>query len=255
MNDTTSKERPILFSAPMVRAILDGHKRQTRRIVKPQPAARPFQIEGERSGDWFTGNRSYPDRGPMMDGRWRCPYGAPGDRLWVRETWASPEVDKTKPGRVAYDADGVCGCWIGTGEDRHFVCHGRVLQASGFHSCFPKEGATTRGLGDYSDKRSGEYPTYRHGWRPSIHMPRWASRITLEITGVRVERLQDISEADSDAEGADTPAVANIIGACWSKRDCFGKLWHTIHSSDGPNGWSSNPWVWVVEFRRMEPTV
>jgi len=225
MNDTTSKERPILFSAPMVRAILDGHKRQTRRIVKPQPAARPFQIEGERSGDWFTGNRSYPDRGPMMDGRWRCPYGVPGDRLWVRETWGvgtRPDPNLGWRDGLEYKAD----------ED--FIGEKDILPL------YPVEA-------DLSDIRAG--------WHPSIHMFRWASRITFEITAVRVERVKDISEEDADAEGADTPAVAQIIQVAWSKRDAFAKLWNTIHSADGPNGWAANPWVWVIEFRRMEPAV
>jgi hypothetical protein len=117
------KSHPILFSGEMVRALLAGRKTQTRRL----------------SDSWMKVKA--------------------GDELWVRETWASPEADKSRPGRVAYDADGMCGCWIGSGEDRHFVCHGRVMGASGYHECFPKSGASSWGLGKYTDVRSGQYPS------------------------------------------------------------------------------------------------
>lgn len=233
-------ERPILFSAPMVRTVLEGRKTQTRRVVKPVRGYEHNNIcKPDMAADpcsvWW--HRSETDRVGCQQ---NCPYGVPGDRLWVRETWASPEIDKSIPGRVAYDADGVCGCWIRGGEDRHFVYHGRIIQANGYHECFPEGGATTLGLGKYSDIRSGEYPSYRYGWRPSIHMPRWASRITLEVTDVRVQRIHEISEDDARAEGMESCTPA----------DQFRVLWETISGKRCP--WASNPWVWAITFKRME---
>lgn len=194
------KERPILFSAPMVQAILDGSKTQTRRVVKPQPS----------SGDHFGFDDKQRLQVPAWYGLWllACPYGQPGDRLWVRETWAAPDHGA----QLGFD----------------------VLAFRATHS-------------------DSEIPGGR--WRPSIHMPRWASRITLEVTGVRVERLQDISEADAMAEGVwrtvsghysygdeYNPSYAT---AC----DAFRGLWESIN---GPGSWEANPWVWVVEFKRLE---
>jgi hypothetical protein len=155
-----SKERPILFSAPMVRAILDGTKTQTRRIMKTA----------------------------------ECKYGKSGDRLWVRETWQEVSWPPTGP-RFVYKADG-----------------------------------------DASPDR----------WRPSIHMPRWASRITLEVESVRVERLQECSEADAKAEGCsplgDDTSQAYRLG--------YMHLWGQIN---GPGSWEANPWVWVITFKRIRP--
>lgn len=167
------KERPIILSGPMVRAILAGAKTQTRRVVKPQAM-----------GQW----------GPVVP----CPYGRPGDRLWVREAW--------RP------------------------VHG--------------------GYSDLGARYRADFERDQTVWRPSIHMPRWASRITLEVTGVRVERLQDISEADAQAEGSfewaaeqDTP-VRDLDEA----RLVYLQLWQSIN---GPASWDADPWVWVVEFRRL----
>jgi hypothetical protein len=183
------KERPILFSGPMVRAILAGRKTQTRRIVKNQ--------------EWYNLKGDYGDRLRGVD---RCPYGHPGERLWVRETW-----------------------FCATGEPGPALCH---YQAD------------------------GDRPEFKGLWKPSIHMFRWASRITLEITGVRVERLQDISEADAIAEGIakhsdqwiDYPAGKSAAG--WSDpRKSFTSLWQSINGGDS---WNANPWVWVVEFRKLE---
>lgn len=231
-------EHPIIFSGESVRAILAGRKTQTRRVVKS-----PVVYGAVPHGDeWLPVDGEGCTIGDLHR-RFRCPYGKPGDRLWVRETWASPEENKKRPGRVAYDADGVCGCWIGGGEDRDFIYHGRILQASGYHECFPADGATTFGLGKYTDIRSGEYPSYRYGWRPSIFMPRWASRITLELTGVRVEQVQDISEADAWSEGV-RPEGGDAIAA-------FAQLWDGINGKRG-FGWYANPCVWVLKFRRVE---
>ncbi|MGH8158416.1 MAG: hypothetical protein ACREPQ_09860 [Rhodanobacter sp.] len=202
------KERPILFSAPMVRAILEGHKTVTRRVVKPQPT---------------------PDRPPMIatglhgwDGSQfttvRSPYGQPGDRLWVRETHAIVP-------RTAY------ACSVGVQQ---------VLR--------PDHGS------DAAVFREGWERCKPCTWRPSIHMPRWASRITLEVTGVRVERLHDITEQQAFDEGIDNHMCANAVGRSpYKMGPCtimgFAHLWETIN---GPGSWDANPWVWVIELRRIE---
>lgn len=192
-------ERPILFSAPMVRAILDGTKTQTRRVVKPAHKAWIEMPVTHQLGEW--------DKRPL-------PYGKTGDRLWVRETWAAPHSEDARPPR-AIQCDQM-----------------RIHYAA-------------------SEDRGGLL------WRPSIHMPRWASRITLEVTGVRVERLQDISEADAIAEGIE-PTMPNP--GHWNWRDylieggqthavlSYKTLWESIN---GPGSWDLNPLVWVVEFKRV----
>lgn len=184
------KERPILFSGEMVRAILEGRKTMTRRVIKPQPA-----------GEWAA------------PGKTACPYGQPGDRLWVRETWRKTNWTD-EPNR---------GEW-------------RV-----FWRATEKEDSRNNGL-----------------WRPSIHMPRWASRILLEVVSVRVERVQDISEEDARAEGVEwqneRPCWVNYLDReDWSPtaRDSFRTLWDSINAKRG-YGWDANPWVWVVEFKKIE---
>lgn len=203
MTTVAVKEKPILFSAPMVRAILDGRKSQTRRIVKPQPQWRLGYMAVD--GGAIQCGVDYPDG---ADDFVRCPYGRTGDRLWVRETF-----------------------WL------------------------RNHGNTFRGLGiDYKAGGNKHIPKpAKVGrlccWRPSIHMPRWASRITLEITGVRVERLNDISEEDAEAEGATSQdrhfRCGNELFGC---RSGFAILWSKIN---GPDSWDANPWVWVVEFKRL----
>lgn len=259
-------ERPMLFSGHLVRAILDGTKTQTRRPVKPQPEPCDHSlVKGNPSTKWFdlgdgtwacsTCGNGVHYAGPSKAAGIRCPFGVLGDRLWVRETWASPETDKSKPGRVAYDADGACGCWIGGGEDRHFIYHGRILESSGYRKCFPPDGSSTLGLGKYSDIRSGEFPSYRYGWRPSIHMPRWASRLTLEITDVRVERVQEISEEDAKAEGIERVKwdgdPTDGYDALETYRASFRRSWDAIYANQG-YGWDANPWVWVIGFRGLQ---
>lgn len=202
------KERPILFSGPMVRALLDGSKTQTRRVVKPQPPNHMGTVRTLGDGDW----QFVQDAHTLADSAstWRCPYGQPDDRLWVRETFGHFERNDTlKPGdTIYYRADGEC------------------LEL--------------------------------RPWRPSIHMPRWASRITLEITGVRVERLQDISEADAIAEGCAKnhnnyywggPHKAGGLKQMATARQAYQDLWESIN---GPGSWEANPWVWVVGFKRAE---
>lgn len=222
------KERPMLMSAPMVRAILAGTKTQTRRVVKQQPPA------GHKWAGWCVHSTHKADEGkatwaagsgPLLCDvrRAACPYGQPGDRLWVREAHAIVP-------RTAYaHSEGVQQ----TLRPDDPYEHDAAIYREGW----------TRSKGGFK-------------WRPSIHMPRWASRITLEITSVRVERLQDISEADAMAEGIRKQqvgqfySVAGLGGAGTTARAAYALLWNKIN---GPDSWDANPWVWVVEFRRVTP--
>ncbi|WP_430434768.1 hypothetical protein [Methyloversatilis sp.] len=187
-------ERPMLMSAPMVRALLAGTKTQTRRAVKPQPRI----LAGELlcwKDDALTDDQMAV----------RCPYGQPGDRLWVREAFMHEPADY---------------CW----------------EASVSIPCRP---ASTVYRADFHESQPGE------GWKPSIHMPRSLSRILLEITAVRVERLQDISHDDACAEGIESQKGG--AAACIER---YRDLWKSIN---GPDSWDANPWVWVVEFKRVRP--
>lgn len=215
------KERPILMSGPMVRAILAGTKTQTRRVVE-LPHMNPL-------GEWQPTRFGGPDGGRLRDGStipeqggiWHtrtgdhllCHYGQPGDRLWVREAWAAP--------------------------------HALDVHAPSFMP------PTTRVHYAASEDRGGLL------WRPSIHMPRWASRITLEVTGVLVERLQSITVADCISEGISFSAPLDgyhtedgrhFHGA--DPRASYASLWTHLN---GPRSWDANPWVWVVHFRRITP--
>lgn len=235
------KERPILFNAPMVRAILDGSKTQTRRVLKKQPyvsRTNPPSFSDIEVGDLFvcpdmlpTG----PERGRVIAectsaGTYHCmgqtafaekhsPYGVSGDRLWVRETWSCDFANH-------YPCDPV---WYAADDDRRLDIEVR-------------DGV--RGI--YSPE-SGVMVPFR--WRPSIHMPRWASRITLEITGVRVERLQDISYDDARAEGWNPSADDGKNPNPLDPKSWFLNLWSQIN---GPDSWTANPWVWVIEFKRVD---
>ncbi|WP_186028441.1 hypothetical protein [Burkholderia gladioli] len=224
------KERPILFSAPMVRAILEGRKTQTRRVVKHQPpddvapitVARYHPTIIDRHGDEAPGDEVFGAY--SEDGVWgcKCPYGEPGDRLWVRETWSADFARHYPCDRVWYAAD----------DDRR-------------HDIEVREGV--RGI--FSPESNLHVP-FR--WRPSIHMPRAMSRITLEITSVRVERLQDISEADAIAEGIErTSDGFSVDGGrhfhAVRARDSFASLWDSLNEERGL-GWEANPWVWAIEF-------
>ncbi|UEW68593.1 hypothetical protein [Burkholderia gladioli] len=221
------KERPILFSAPMVRAILDGRKTQTRRVVKHQPpedvapitVARYHPTIIDRHGDEAPGDEVFGAY--SEDGVWgcKCPYGEPGDRLWVRETWRGV-VEINPPGKTT---------------------------ELGVARYVPDQEYCRRVEYQATHERDGE------PWRPSIHMPRWASRITLEITGVRVERLQDISEQDAIAEGIErTSDGFSVDGGrhfhAARARDSFASLWDSLNEERGL-GWEANPWVWVIEFQ------
>lgn len=213
--------RPIIFSAPMIRALLAGEKTQTRRIVKPQPprdhsplvVGRFCPTVIDRWGEELPGDEVFGVT--TEDGEWctRCPYGQPGDLLWVRETW---------------------GAWP-------HMMGGIQLDSLRY-----------RADGEYQDE---------HGawcWRPSIHMPRWASRLTLRITDVRVQRLQDISTEEAFAEGIERidaycGAIQLPHGKSYSTaRGAFRSLWTTIH---GPDSWSANPWVWALTFEVIRKNV
>lgn len=229
------KERPILFSGAMVRALLDGSKTQTRRAVKLQ-----VQHDDSLVGGWKIVHKrvtqallTFNQLGgkPLGSDAAICPYGQPGDRLWVRETWLEdPEDD---------------GTWAYT---QYVGCKGSPL--SDIPRKFQKpEHCIYREGWDGSDLR----------WRPSIHMPRWASRILLEIVSVRVERLQDISEADCWAEGIealdgllDDLAIIHLakrMGRSFEDAaPTYAALWESIN---GAGSWDANPWVWVVEFKRV----
>lgn len=203
------KERPILFSAPMVRAILENSKTQTRRIMQPQPdylaetkgsLFHPAQVD--RHGEMYPGEEVfgvYSD-----DEHWPCPYGRPGDRLWGRETWKPAHSD-------------------GSGTFYRATCEDATIT----------------------------------GWRPSIHMHRFRSRISLEVVSVRAERLQDISEADAKAEGVSSwipcgsrLGTLNRTGGGMVETThlkAYALLWENIN---GTASWAANPWVWVIEFQK-----
>lgn len=198
------KERPILFNDEMVRAILEGRKTQTRRVVKPQPPsvtyAPNFPRYDAEYAVWEFATHSEDYQNMMVTTSRRCPYGQVGDRLWVREAFLS---------------------WYNTADNSRSLV--AAFRADGYE------------LED--DER----------WEPSIHMPRKFSRITLEITGIRVERVQQISDDDALAEGVwgdeapyDQPTAIM----------CFETLWDSINTGD--KSWEANPWVWVVEFRRID---
>lgn len=208
------KERPILFSAPMVRALLDGSKTQTRRVMKLQPDSSPTLFFGQdavlRAGESFKGGALaiWGGESEFEYCDCHCPYGRTADRLWVRETWGtSPSYDYLPPNKLTRNS-------------------------------FPTDAE------GYAASATSD--TWVIKWRPSIHMPRWASRLTLEIVEVRVERLQDISEEDAKAEGCRPDNMDTHGGA----RDVFIELWESIN---GPGSWDANPWVWVIEFERITP--
>lgn len=239
---STPKERPILFSSTMVRAILDGSKTQTRRIIKNQPE---IDDRGYISDSYWINK---PFEGLLLpkidDLVMYCPYGKPGDRLWVRETW------------------GVCT----KGAD--------IMAGTHWENPLYRADADAYGLLGHD----GVGPIYQEDvlWKPSIHMPRLASRINLEITGIRIERLQDISEEDAISEGAQwtdngrrawakenaTFEELNPVNGWeegWSHtgetdkskclssaRNSYGNLWESIN---GKGSWDLNPFVWVVEFK------
>jgi len=225
------KERPILFNGAMVCAILEGRKTVTRRAL-------PAGLDPDRLGEtmskaqWQKVNRERPVAFGIT---YFCPFGQPGDRLWVRETWG--DVNLAGAPGIAYRAD----------DDIR-----DLMAEPSFHD---EDGAF-----NYDDERVKQYhfavwsedllSGAEGRWRPSIHMPRWASRILLEITDVRVERLQGTTEEQAEAEGV--RACEHDLdpdGNCYSATELLSILWSSLYGVDSYN---ANPWVWVVEFKRVE---
>lgn len=233
------KERGMIFNSEMVRAILDGRKTQTRRIMKVQPKPCNHANWPDYSPDpqW----KSYPGgwccavcaNGTTIDHRHHakgitCPYGTVGDRIWVRETFQGPLFDYEQMESYLEDSSKF---------EKPEFCQ------------YAADGKPAPEYYDADDN-------LRHGWRPSIHMPRWASRILLEITDVRVERLREISQADAETEG-----VGKLKKGFWKNyqpgwtefqltaRGSFATLWKSIY---GDESWYADPWVWVIEFKRVE---
>jgi hypothetical protein len=226
--ESPMKERPILFAGSMVKAILAGKKTATRRIVRLDGVVEPGDEDNVHvelhDGAWKAWDTEYEDEGHTV---LRCPFGVPGDRLWVRETWAPFDwfqgVERDEPVDIAYRAD---------------------------LSAISHENENVHALDTYGANWE------RVKWKPSIFMPRWASRITLEVTEVRVERLQLISEEDAKAEGVTKPhecrddvCPCDGLGRTYACE--FMSLWDSINARRAP--WASNPWVFVVSFRRVTP--
>jgi hypothetical protein len=247
MSAVTIKERPILFSAPMVRAILDGSKTQTRRIVKRQPGPSCCIEEGyegespfvySQLGGYGPGYEVDETRTPC-----KCPFGAPGDRLWVREAFRQFDEQGVTPRECS--SSGEEEWW-----SQQYVAY-RATPRKGLR-VYPDRANVTF-LDESTDL---SHDSNLHGpWKPSIHMPRWASRIPLEIVSIRVERLNDISEEDAKAEGIEGTwehqYISQGVNASGKPiaRVAFAALWGSIN---GPGSWDANPWVWVVEFKRVE---
>lgn len=201
------RERPILFSADMVRAVRDGRKTQTRRPLKlPRCMQWYAELGGEREG-WYC---DVGGRGWWSVDELACPFGRVGDQLWVRETWKPHSAYAGLPPRM--------------------IPESKVFYAA-----------------------DDSYAPSNTSWIPSIHMPRWASRITLEVSDVRVQRLGDISDDDAIAEGV-MPAVGGDWTGATGQRGmtplaAFALLWGSIY---GAGSWDANPWVWALTFRRVE---
>lgn len=207
------KERGMIFNGEMVRAILDGLKTQTRRIVNPQPELTTGSgfswkgcLYGSGSNDRET-NRNFAHI--------KCPFGKPGDRIWVRETYQGP---------LFYFDQMDAYCKDSAPFEKAQFC---VYKADG------------KPAPEFFDADDNLHCC----WRPSIHMPRWASRILLEITDVRVERLNAITESDASAEGITDTGFGDLLV------DGYRYLWKSIYGDDS---WQANPWVWVIEFKRIE---
>ncbi|WP_156731053.1 hypothetical protein [Klebsiella pneumoniae] len=238
-------ERGMIFNGEMVRALLSGRKTQTRRIVKGTDGAVKFCKEWDINGkEVFVvlGEKDHTGMNPVL-GAISCPFGAVGDRIWVRETWGVVSH--------AFSDDGLMIDWV---PDRPATAINEMPFGNGYysgHAIYAADGDFTWGDDDgYEDGRSC--------WKPSIHMPRAASRILLEITNVRVERLNAISEEDATAEGV--PPAGSLLpdypgtfltpkGDFATAKVAFQRLWESIY---GEESWKANGWVWVISFKRVE---
>lgn len=244
------KERGMIFNSEMVRAILDGRKTQTRRIMKVQPESNQLGLllitDSTKHSDigkyhWAESNAT---GNHVRSKLFSSPFGAVGERIWVRETWAT---------LVNED-----GCYVDW-EDN--LCKGDERSAARIYRASCEQRPGDYGLWSIPDDAYWKPHTKEHkfegAWRPSIHMPRWASRILLEITDVRVERLNAISEEDARAEGiidggclnCGEPEPCGCANPEPDATDAFAYLWQSIYGQDN---WNANPWVWVIEFKRVE---
>lgn len=218
------KERGMIFNGEMVRAILDGRKTQTRRPIKWKQTRFTEIGEREDGSNWPWSE----DAEHACDFWHPCPFGAVGDRIWVRETWGVVSH--------AFSDDGLMIDWV---PDRPATAIHEMPFGNGYYSGYAIYAAD----GDFTWGDDDGYEDGRSCWKPSIHMPRAASRILLEITDVRVERLRSMSQGDARAEGviaASGPMEAGLA---------FRELWDSIY---GEESWKANPWVWVIEFKRVE---
>lgn len=204
---TTPKTRPILFKGEMVKAILDGTKTQTRRIVKPQPVVDSFWPNSNSCIEWddiVNSTIYYVQCG-------HCPYGKMGDHLYVKETWLEDRIPELAP-------------------DEHGTLHYRAT----------------------GDATINARWTECKKWKSAMFMPKWASRITLEITDIRVQRVQEISKEDAKAEGV-TCTLDEYLELPRTVVEAYAELWDSINGKKKGCGWADNPWVWVLEFRRLTP--
>lgn len=263
------KERGMIFNGEMVRAILDGRKTQTRRIMKVQPSEdftpMNMALETDYKARWYTPGIVDKDGylqpaskevfGASNENEgYSCPFGTVGDRIWVRETWGVVSHELDEDGRIQP--------WT---PDRPATAIHEMPFGNGYysgHAIYAADGDFTWGDDDgYEDGRSC--------WKPSIHMPRAASRILLEITDVRVERLNAISPEDAESEGlertnftgfGDEPGLPSYpepdvyfdpLKKQWKEYppEAFAGLWESIY---GEGSWKANPWIWVIEFKRVE---
>ena len=242
----------MIFNGEMVRAILDGRKTQTRRIMKVQPSDGFHPTHNgydlDLNAHWYTPGM-VDKNGYLQPAKkdvfgvadenegYTCPFGAVGDRIWVRETWGVVSHELDEDGRIQP--------WS---PDRPATAIHEMPFGNGYytgHAIYAADGEFTWGDDDgYEDGRSC--------WKPSIHMPRAACRILLEVTGVRVERLNSISQEDAQAEGMEltgwrpTYSDPDSGGEVWTPYDNFAQLWESIY---GEENWKANPWVWVIEFK------
>lgn len=235
------KEYPILFSTPMIRAILNGRKTQTRRIIKPQPYQRDgwWQYESTRSTGGSISSNVSPDKWGSI---FRPPYGRPGDRLWVRETWLPGAWDANSGMiKAIYKADMKKSGWIIPYPDDDDCSKFNHLWKS-ICDELDRKGIHPDASGMYQFNSVQKQPL---SWRPSIHMPRAACRLLLQITDIRVERLQDISAEDAIKEGCqyDSNTAEEYMYTDWYKN-----LWTSIN---GPQSWEANPFVWVISFNPL----
>ncbi len=221
------KERPLLMTSENAQKCHDGTKTQTRRLVKPPPptniAGLYYRIlaDGRTFRGYFSGMGEPADVPEIV-----CPFGSIGSRLWIREAFQYVE-----------SGDGSVISYKGNGEDRDL----RKIVYTDFECLQPS------GVGDLiKDFDDGEHP-----WKPAIHMPRWAGRTVVEITAIRVERVQEISEEDAKAEGCEAgmiPFLATPGNRPASARIVFSRLWDSIH---GHGAWERNEWVWVLPFKKV----